>query len=198
MDIMKIINQAKDIVLNPKKTMEKLKDEKVTKQDIIIYLGIVGFPTFIGILLGYGIVGWGGAWGPAIVRAIVFYILAIIGIIAFGYIFNELAQNFKSKKNLMQAVKLVSYSSTPWLIAGILWIFPAAGLISFLAALYGLYILYLGIPIFMQTPKDQQIIYLIVGLIITAVIMAVVMWISNYMWTSMFWSDVGYPYRPWY
>ena len=78
MDIVKIINKAKDIILNPAGTLKKLKDEKVTKQDIIVYLGIVGFPSFIGIILGYGFVsyGYGDFLAAAIVRAILFYILA--------------------------------------------------------------------------------------------------------------------------
>ena len=121
MDIMKIVNQAKDIVLNPKGTMEKLKDEKVTQKDIIMYLAIVAVPTFLGVLIGYGLIGfgwYGGSLGPAIVRAIVQYILAIIGIIVFGYIFNALAPNFKTKQNLSQAMKLVAYAATPWLLAG--------------------------------------------------------------------------------
>ncbi len=196
MDIMKIINKAKDIILNPTGTLKKLKDEKVTKKDIIIYLGIVGFPSFIGILLGYGFVGYGYGefFAAAFVRAILYYILAIGGIIVFGYIFNALAQNFKTKQNLMQAVKLVSYSSTPWLIAGIFFIFPAAGLIALLAGLYGLYILYIGIPILMGTPKDQQLTYLIFGIIVYIIVMAIVSWITNWIWFSMWWGATGGPY----
>ena len=41
MDIMKMINQAKDIIIKPKDTIEKLKNETVTMKDIIIYLIIL-------------------------------------------------------------------------------------------------------------------------------------------------------------
>ena len=61
MNIMKIIGQAKNILFNPKGTLLKLRDEQVTMNDIIFYLVIVGAPTFLGILLGYGLFWWGGS-----------------------------------------------------------------------------------------------------------------------------------------
>ena len=53
MDIMKIVNQAINVVLKPKETLKKLKDEKITKESLLIYLGIVALPTLIGIIVGY-------------------------------------------------------------------------------------------------------------------------------------------------
>jgi len=51
MDIMKIINQTKNLITNPKGTLLKLRDEQATMKDIIIYLAIVAVPTFLGMLL---------------------------------------------------------------------------------------------------------------------------------------------------
>ena len=63
MDIMKIVNQAINVVLKPKETLKKLKDEKITKESLLIYLGIVALPTLIGIIVGYGVVGFSFGWG---------------------------------------------------------------------------------------------------------------------------------------
>ena len=185
MDIIKIVDQTKDLIINPKGTLKKLKNKKVNRNDIIIYLAVVGFPTFLGIFIGLGIYGF---WAQAFVRAIVFYILAIGGILFFGYIYNEFAPNFKSKKNLMQSVKLIAYSSTPWLLAGILWIVPLNGIwvLSFLAGLYGVYILYLGLPIYLETPNDQQAPYLLFGIILMAIVMAITAYLSRIIWLSTF------------
>jgi hypothetical protein len=200
MDIMKTVNQAKNLVFNPKGTMEKLKSEKVELKDIIIYLAIVGAPTFIGVLLGYGVI-WAGFHGSiigyAFALAIVTYILSIIGVIVFGFIFNALAKNFKSKENKMQAMKLVSYAATPWLLLGIVNIWPAASLVSLLGGLYGLYILYLGIPILMETPKDQQMPYFIVGLIIYIVVMGVINMLIGWLWVQFIWGSVYGGYYGW-
>jgi hypothetical protein len=195
MDIMKIIDQAKDICLNPAGTIKKLKDKKVTKNDIIIYLAVVGFPTFLGVLIGYGVLlGGTGFFGWGFGLAILQYILSIGGVIVFGYVFNALAPSFKTKSNLMQAVKLVSYAATPWLLLGIVYIWPPAGAIVFLGGLYGLYILYLGIPILMGTPKDQHLVYLIVGIIAYFVIMVIIWWIIGAIWASFVWHSYYGPY----
>jgi len=193
MNIMKIIHQAKDLIINPKGTMLKLKDEQVTMKDIIIYLAIVAAPTFIGMLLGYGFFWWGGfgqLLGYAFAMALITYILSIVGVIVFGFILNALAGNFKSKQNKMQALKLVSYAATPWLLLGIVNIYPVVGLIALLGGIYGLYILYLGIPIFMETPKEQQMPYFVIGLIVYIVVMALVWWLSSFIWTRLVWGSV--------
>jgi uncharacterized membrane protein len=193
MNIMKIVHQAKDLIINPKGTLLKLKDEQVTMKDIIIYLAIVAAPTFLGMLLGYGFFWWGGFGqflGYAFAMAIITYILSIVGIIVFGFLLNALAGNFKSKQNKMQALKLVSYAATPWLLLGIVNIYPAAGLIALLGGIYGLYILYLGIPIFMETPKEQQMPYFVIGLIVFIVVMGLVWWLSSFIWTRLVWGSM--------
>jgi hypothetical protein len=193
MNIMKMVHQAKDLIINPKGTLLKLKDEQVTMKDIIIYLVIIAAPTFLGMLLGYGFFWWGGFGqflGYAFAMAVITYILSIVGIIVFGFILNALAGNFKSKQNKMQALKLVSYAATPWLLLGIVNIYPAAGLIALLGGIYGLYILYLGIPIFMETPNEQQMPYFVIGLIVFIVVMGLVWWLSSFIWTRLVWGSV--------
>jgi len=205
MDIMKIILQAKDITLNPKGALKKLKDEKITKQDLIIYLAIVAFPILIGVIIGQGVVGtsFGWGWYAAVFRVplgwavawgIVQYIMMIIGVIVFGYVFNMLAPSFSSKQNLMQSMKLVAYALTPLLLAGILNIYPPIAILQLVALIYSLYILYMGLPIYLGTPDDKRIVYMIISIIIYAVIFFVISWIVN---TAM-WGIIGNPFiGPW-
>ena len=194
MDLMKIINQAKSVLLNPKGALQNAKNDKVETMEIIMYLAIIGVPTLIGYIIGYGVIGFRGVFiGASVGAAIAYYIVAIIGIIAFGYIINVFAPTFKSKQNNMQALKLVTFSSTPWLLAGIFYLYPPIWFLVLLAGLYGLYILYIGIPIFMETPKDQHIPYLIVSIIIFIVIMSIVFFIANQIWWSVYWGPVA-PY----
>jgi hypothetical protein len=188
MNIMKVVDQVKNLLINPKGTMLKLRDKQVTMMDIIIYLAMIAVPTFLGILLGYGFFSggvYGNLLGNAFAMAIITYILTIIGVIIFGFILNALARNFRSKQNKMQALKLVSYAATPWLVLGILNIYPPAGLIALLGGIYGLYILYVGLPIFMRTPKDQEIPYFIIGLIVFIVVMVLIWWLNSFIWAQL-------------
>lgn len=197
MNIMKMIQQAKNLLINPKGTLLKLKDEQVSMMNIIIYLAIIAIPTFLGMLVGYGFFwGIGNFLGYAFAMAIITYILSIVGIIIFGFILNALAGNFKSKQNKMQALKLVSYAATPWLLLGIVNIYPVIGLIALLGGIYGLYILYLGIPIFMETPKEQEIPYFIISLIVYIVVIGLVWWLSSFIWSRLIWGSVLGGYYP--
>ncbi len=195
MDLMKIFNQAISLITNPKVALKNAQNQQVETKDIIMYLGIVGIPTLLGFILGYGVI-WYGAWGPllgaSIGAAIAYYIIAIIGIIVFGYVFNAFAPTFKSRQNQMQAFKLVAYAATLWLLAGIFYLYPPIWFLVPLAGLYGLYILYVGIPIFMGTPQDQHIPYLIVSIVIYAVIMFVVWLIASQIWWRVVWGSI-YP-----
>jgi hypothetical protein len=179
MDLMKMINQAIAVLMKPKEALKKAQNEQVATIDIIFYLAIVGIPTLIGYIIGNGGT-WGGPFlGAAIGAGIAIYILAIIGIMVFGFVFNAFAPTFKSQQNQMQAFKLVAYTATPWLLAGIFYSWGPIWFLAPLAGLYGLYILYIGIPIFMGTPQDQQIPYLIITVVIFAVIMFVVWFIAK-------------------
>lgn len=206
MDISSIINRGINIILKPKEVFNQIKTEQITKEQLIIYLGIFALPGLIGYIVGYGVVGISYsvyigqasykvpiAW--AVGFGILYYITTIIGIIIFGYIVNMLAPSFKSKQNLMQAMKLVVFSATPALLAGIFNIYPPLTLLIFLAALYGLYMLYIGIPIFMETPNDQHIVYLIVSIVAYFVIIFIISWVvSSIMWAGL----GGYPGTVWF
>jgi hypothetical protein len=200
MDLMKMFNQAINVILKPKEALKKAQTEQVATIDIIIYLAIIGIPTLLGFIIGYGVIWWGSGGellGASVGAAIAYYIVAIIGIMAFGFIFNAFAPTFKSQQNQMQAFKLVAYAATPWLLAGILYIIPTIWFLVPLAGLYGLYILYIGIPIFMGTPQDQHIPYLLVSIVIYAVIMFVVWYIAEQiMWRLIYGSTwYGYGWR---
>jgi hypothetical protein len=182
MDIGKIFNQVIKIITKPKEALREVSTQSMPRNDVIMYLAIIGIPSFIGILIGYGFLWfWGGTFiVPAVAGAIIYYVVAIICIILFGYLLNAFAPTFKSQQNQAQALKLVAYASTPWLLAGIFYILPGwLWPLTILAGLYGLYILYLGLPILMGTPQDQQLPYLLVGAAIFVVIMLVLWWITN-------------------
>ena len=195
MDINAIIDRAKTVVLSPQATLETAKAERPSMQDLIMYVAVVAVPTLIGIIIGYGFVGLGGAFLTtfkvpiqwAVTWGVMQYVLSIIGVIVFGYVVNMLAPSFSSKPDQIQATKLVAYAATPGLLAGILYVYPPLAILAFLAGLYGLYILYLGIPVLMETPADKRLIYLIVSIIVYIVIMAVVGWITS----AVMWGMVG-------
>ncbi len=103
-------------------------------------------------------------------QMIVSYVLGLVGVYIAALIIDKLAPTFDSTPSTIQALKLVAYSSTPVWVAGVLYIIPALSMIVLLAALYSIYLFYLGVPVLMKTPEAKVVPYMIVAAIVTIVI----------------------------
>ena len=102
--------------------------------------------------------------------AVVRFVLGLIGLYVSAIIIEKLAPTFQSKGDTTQALKLVVFASTPVWIAGVLQIIPVLGLLILFAALYAVYLFYLGLPPLMHTPGDKVIPYMVVAAIVIFVI----------------------------
>jgi hypothetical protein len=126
--------------------------------------GFIGL-SIIGVsmpLMGTFRAGIGSGLASAVVR----FVLGLVGLYVSAIIIEKLAPTFQSKGDTTQAMKLVVFASTPVWIAGVLQIIPALGVLVILAALYAVYLFYLGLPPVMQTPGDKVIPYMVVAAIV--------------------------------
>ena len=108
---------------------------------------------------------------PGLVTAILSWVFALIGAYIGAFVIEKLAPTFKSSGGTVQALKLVVYASTPVWVAGVLNLIPVLSPLIIIAALYAIYLFYLGLPVMMKTPSDQVIPYMIVSAIVMFVIM---------------------------
>lgn len=177
------INSAIALLRNPVAFMTANRDTPVTTRDILVnYVAVLAAITFVatlvGDLLAVGVYGYGGFFvARAFVAAVVNYIFYVAAVFIVGLIIRELAQNFRSQRNEMNAMKLSSYIFTPFFIASIFYIIPfrnIGAIFAFLGLLYGLYILYKGLSIMISTPQDQVLIFEIVIVVVSFVIFAII------------------------
>ena len=82
----------------------------------------------------------------------------------------QLAPTFGSRGDLAQALKLVAYSYTPIWIAGVLYLIIFLAPLGIIAALYAIYLFYLGLPPVMHTPPDKVVLYMLVSAIVVIVV----------------------------
>jgi hypothetical protein len=94
------------------------------------------------------------------------FITALVGVFLVAFIIDFLAPNFGSQKDFARAFQLVAYSSTAMWVAGILRVVPLLGILVLLASLYGIYLLYLGLPHLMKTPPEKVGVYLVVSIVV--------------------------------
>ena len=194
-----MIQRIKDILFKPKETWPQIKAEATGIGQVFTGYAMIlaALPAVCG-LLGFTLIGQ--SFGPitgffripftaALIWAIVWYILTLVALYVEGLIINALAPSFGSKQNPVNAYKLVVYSSTPAFVAGILSIIPALGFLVMLIGLYSFYLLFIGMPVMMETPKEKHVGYFVVTIIIMLIIYFIVGGISSSVMAAM-WRPV--------
>jgi hypothetical protein len=140
------------------------------------------FTSYVAILAAIpaicGLVGWVLVGAPlltGIMITLVRYVLSFVSVYLVALIIDALSPTFEGAKNFDNALKLSVYSATPFWLAGVFLLIPGLGILRILG-LYGVYLLWLGIPPLMRAPEEKSTAYTgaIVGcLIVIAVIAAV-------------------------
>jgi len=128
--------------------------------------------------IGFSVIGMSvpfvGTFRVGIVRglanAIVYWVFALVGAYIAALVIEKLAPTFKSSGGTIQALKLVVYASTPVWVAGVLSLIPSLSPLIIIAALYAVYVFYLGLPHLMHTPSDQVIPYMVVSALVIVVV----------------------------
>lgn len=171
------LNNAIALVRNPVGYMTQNKDQTISVNSLMInYVAILALIPLIGRVIGDLIFYSKGkdALGYAIGGSILAFFLDIIAVFVIGWVIMWLAPRFKTSTNQARATMLAAFVYTPVLLIGILNIYPILGYLALLGLLYGLYILYRGLPILLNTPADQTLMYVIAILVVSFIIEIVI------------------------
>ena len=150
-----------------------------------IYMGYVlplaGFYAacaFIGwLLFGIGLLSEAPPLLTLIGDAIVTVVIHLAMVLVFALVIDALAPSFGARKNFGQAFKLAAYSPTATWAGGVFLIFPLLAPVSFLASLYSLYLLFVGLPRLMRPSSGQAIPYIAIAIICAIGLFLVVSWL---------------------
>lgn len=174
-----MIARIKGILLSPKPEWEKIDAEPMTVQGIMTtWVAPLALIPAVARLVGLSLFGMGNILGielrPSmsylIANAVVGYVLALAMTFVMALIVDALAPSFGGTKNPVQAMKVVAFSMTASWVGGILTIVPMLGILVLVCGLYGLYLLYLGLPVLMRVPADKAMGYFIVTLVVAVVV----------------------------
>jgi len=179
---MDIVARVKNICLTPSSEWSVIAGETTPAGGLIagyvLPLSAIGaIAGFIGgSLIGYTLPFVGSYRVPVFAgsaAAILTVVMSVVAVFIISLIINALAPTFGAEKNSAQALKVAVYSYTPAWIAGVCRIFPLLGILVLLASLYGLYLLYLGLPRLMKCPEEKAVGYTAVVVIAAIVVVFV-------------------------
>ncbi len=174
---MNLIERVKEILFAPTSTWPVIETEETSvaelyTQYIMILAAIPAVAGFIGMTL-FGIGGFGVTVRvpmlTGLAQLIVGYVMSLAMVYVLALIADALAPSFGGEKNSNSALKLVAYSSTAGMVGGIFAIVPALGMLTLVAALYSLYLLYLGVSTLMKVPQEKALPYTAV-LVVCAIV----------------------------
>ena len=176
-----IINTAKQFILNPKLEWEVAKeDTNSAQQHVMTYVLPLALISAVAIFIGVGLIGYRvlgyrvQSVSGGLTQAIISLVSILIGVFLSGFVIHKLAPTFNTTVSLDKAVKLVGFSYTAMLLAGVLNIFPPLAFFTFLGGLYSLYIMYLGFKPMTNVSEEKSMSYFLVSLLVIVAVYVII------------------------
>ena len=190
---MSIVERAKNIILKPTDEWNVIAAEPATVGRLftgyamplalilvaseILFSGLLGISAADMMGLGGGIMSMGMTAIAGM--AVVGFVLSLVTLFVMGTIVKLVSPSFNGTSDKVQAMKLMTYASTPsWVVALVSWIPFLGALMSFAAIAYVVYLIYLGLHPVLGVPKEKiagftvviVLIYLVLALVISGIV----------------------------
>lgn len=179
---MDIIERVKSILFQPTPTWATIEAEPADVAGLYTrYLMVLAAIPAVCGFIGMSLIGM-GAFGVSLrvpvvaglANMVVSYVLSLVGVFVLALIVDALAPRFGGQKSSIQALKLAVYASTAAMLGGVFSLLPSLAMLGLLAALYSIYLLYVGLPVLMKNPPERTLAYTAVVLV-AAIVMGLVM-----------------------
>jgi hypothetical protein len=159
-----LVARVKGILLNPKSEWPVIAGEETSTNAIVTgYVLPLAAVAAVFSFLRMSVIGisfgFGGTFRlpftTGLTHAVVSCVMAVVGVGLVTFIINLLAPTFGGTRDTRHALQTAAYSLTAAFLASVLLLLPLGSLLCFLAGCYGIYTLYLGLPVVMRSPPDK-------------------------------------------
>ncbi len=155
------------IILNPAKEWQVIRDARPNIKSI--YLSFVVLLGAIAPICGYigtTMVGW-SVGDSAVTKltpssagviSILFYLAILIAVVMIGWMIRWMGETYGFPNDLDRCVALSAFTVTPLFLIGVFLLFSRIWVIYLIglpATIYTVYLLYLGVPIMLDLPKEK-------------------------------------------
>lgn len=182
---MNLVQRAQDILLKPKATWPVIDAEPADTASLYKnYVMILALIPAVASFIGLSIVGM-GAFGVSfrvpivsgLANAVVSYVLSLVMVFVLALIVDAMAPTFEGSKSQINALKVSAYAATAAFVGGVFYVIPALSIIGSLFGLYGIYLLYTGLPVLMKCPPDKAVAYTAVVVVCAIVGALIIGWV---------------------
>lgn len=128
-------------------------------------------------------------WFTGLALAVLFYGVMLAGVAVMGRVIWWMARNYPQRPSLAHCMVFAGYVATPLFLSGLVALYPLVwlcALVGTVALFYTGYLLYLGIPSFLNINKEEGLSFssstLAIGVLVLEVLLAltVILWGYGY------------------
>lgn len=158
------------VVFNPRLGWERIAGDGAGVMQTLA-LHTIPFALIPALCWYYGVTsqGWVVMGDPvkltaasALPMCVLFYLAMVFGVIFLGYMVSWMAGSYGTEGGLGKGVALISYTASPFFIAGLLGLYPVLWLdimVGTIVACYCIYLLFIGTGPVMKVPPERAFLY---------------------------------------
>lgn len=155
-----VIDRALKIMVMPGSEWDVAASEDTGVSDVFYgYVLILALIPPVATLIGYSLIFERLNFGFGLIAAIFQYSLSLAAIFFIALVAQWLAPKFGGRDDMAQAMKLVAYAHTSSWIGGILFLVPNFSFLTTAFAIYGIYLIWLGVTPIMAIPPERRLTY---------------------------------------
>jgi hypothetical protein len=155
----RLVARVKAILLSPQTEWPVIARQPADTSALLTrYVAILALIPALARFIGTSVIGGYAPVLSGLAAAILGYVLTVVVVFVVALIVDALAPYFHAQRDFGSALKLTVYSYTPVWLAGIFLLVPGLSFLAILG-LYGLYLMWLGLPPLMRSPLDKSGLY---------------------------------------
>lgn len=187
---MSLVDRAKNILLKPAEEWNVIADEQATVGSLVTnYAAVLSLiPAVIGFIAALAL----GAILPQLMarfasdftidvlllQSVIAYAVGLLMVFIMSQVVNAISPSFNGRQDLVQATKLIVYSSTAVWVASLLLVIPLLGFLLYLGGIaYSVYLIYLGLQPVLGVPKDKvagMTVVIVISYLVISIVVGIV------------------------
>lgn len=184
-----MISHVWGLLAHPEREWQQIRGEHESISHLYLHhvLILAAIPV-LSAYIGTTQVGWSIGGGEAVrltvssalPMAVLSYLAMLSGVAVMGAFIHWMSRTYDANPSLSDCVIFAGYCATPLLLAGLVALYPDLWLtllVGTAAFGYAAYLLYVGIPAFMNIPKEEGFMFsssiLAVGLVVLVAMLAI-------------------------
>ncbi len=165
------MNHLIGILFNPASTWESIRDSNDSVvAHYLKYVLIIGLLPSVAWYYGSTRIGW--EVGGRVIRITddsamqimgLFYLAILVGVAGLGFMVHWMSETYEADTSTYsKGIGIAAYTCTPMFLCGLTGFYPILWLdmiLGCVAAAYSVYLLYIGVPIVMNIPKERGFLF---------------------------------------